>query len=196
MLAAIVDYGIGNTFSIRNTLERIGIKSVLTNDLETIKRADLVILPGVGSHKAAMGNIERHGLLKYLTEPKGWVLGICLGLQLLFERSEEGGLRGLGLLKGEVIRFRGEMKVPHMGWNEVLVEGGEFSSLSGRDFYFAHSYYVPSPHPNEIGYTEYSGVRFVSIVMKDNVIGTQFHPEKSSENGKLFLKLLRDMIKH
>lgn len=115
MLAAIVDYGIGNTFSIRNTLEKIGIRSVLTKDSETIKRADLVVLPGVGSHKAAMSNIERYGLLKYLTEPRNWILGICLGLQLLFERSEEGGLRGLGLVKGEVIRFRNVRKVPHMG---------------------------------------------------------------------------------
>lgn len=195
MLAAIVDYGIGNTFSIRNTLEKIGIKTALTKDLETIRRADLVILPGVGSHKAAMSNIERYGLLKYLMEPKGWVLGICLGLQLLFERSEEGGLRGLGLLRGEVIRFKGVRKVPHMGWNEVEVNEGEFSEINGRNFYFAHSYYVPSPHPNEVATTEYSGKRFVSIVMKDNVIGTQFHPEKSSKNGKLFLTLLRDMMK-
>ncbi|ALU11992.1 imidazole glycerol phosphate synthase [Ignicoccus islandicus DSM 13165] len=195
MLAAIVDYGIGNTFSIRNTLEKIGIRSVLTKDSETIKRADLVVLPGVGSHKAAMSNIERYGLLKYLTEPRNWILGICLGLQLLFERSEEGGLRGLGLVKGEVIRFRNVRKVPHMGWNEVEVKGGEFSELNGRNFYFAHSYYVPSPNPYEVGVTEYSGTRFVSILVKGNVIGTQFHPEKSSRNGKAFLTILRDIIR-
>ena len=91
MLAAVVDYGIGNTYSIRKGLERVGIKSVLTKDLETLRRADLVVLPGVGSHKAAMSNIERYKLMDYLRDPDGWVLGICLGMQLLYERSEEGG---------------------------------------------------------------------------------------------------------
>ncbi len=196
MLAAVVDYGIGNTFSIRKGLERVGFRAVLTKDLETLRRADLVVLPGVGSHQAAMNNVERYRLIEYLREPDGWVLGICLGMQLLFERSEEGGLKGLGILKGEVIRFRGVSKVPHMGWNEVRGETPLLEGIEGRNFYFAHSYYVPYEGKEEqVAFTEYEGVKFTSIVMKGKVVGTQFHPEKSSNAGKRFLENLARMIK-
>jgi len=196
MLAAIVDYGIGNTFSIRKGLERVGMRSALTKDLETLRRADLVVLPGVGSHQAAMSNIERYKLLDYLRDPDSWVLGICLGMQLLYERSEEGGLKGLGLLKGEVIRFRGVSKVPHMGWNEVVGEHPLLEGLSARNFYFAHSYHVPYEGlPEQVAYTDYEGVRFASLVVKGKVIGTQFHPEKSSHAGRKFLENLAREIK-
>ncbi|UXD21232.1 imidazole glycerol phosphate synthase [Ignicoccus pacificus DSM 13166] len=194
----MVDYGIGNTFSIRNGLQRVGFRAVLTKDLETLRRADLVVLPGVGSHQAAMSNIERYKLIDYLKDPDGWVLGICLGMQLLYERSEEGGLKGLGLLKGEVIRFRGVRKVPHMGWNEVnasketpLLEG-----IEGRNFYFAHSFYKPfEGREEELGITEYEGVKFTSLVQKGKIIGTQFHPEKSSSAGRKFLENLAREIR-
>ena len=190
-MATIVNYGIGNLYSVKKGLEQAGFQTVISSDKETLKRSDLIVLPGVGSHKAAMLHMQRKGIVEIIKESDAFKFGICLGMQLLYERSEEGGLKGLGLLPGEVVRLRGVPKVPHMGWNVVEGSGSLFEGVDNEYFYFAHSYYKPPEgKEEEIALTEYSGTHIVAAVCKGNVCGTQFHPEKSHKSG---LKLLRNL---
>jgi imidazole glycerol-phosphate synthase subunit HisH len=195
---AIVDYGMGNRRSVEKALEHVGAQPVITADHELIRRADHVVLPGVGAFPQAMRNIRAAGLDEALLERAsagGPILGLCLGMQLLFERSEEHeGATGLGLLPGRVTALRAP-RVPHIGWNLVtfarpsaLTEGlGEAAA-----FYHVHSL-APEPAREDdvVGRGEYGGP-FVSIVERDNVMGCQFHPEKSSRDG---LRLLRNFAR-
>lgn len=202
-MIAIIDYDMGNLRSVSKAFERIGAEAVVTRDESVLERASHVVLPGVGAFRDCMRNLEDYGLvapiMKAIEKGKPF-LGICLGLQLLFEESSEFGLhRGLGVIKGKVVRFPSgmkeageELKVPHMGWNAI--EKRKASSLlegvpDGSYLYFVHSYYaVPDDGTVTLTSTAY-GVTFTSSVEKDNVMACQFHPEKSQSVG---LKILRN----
>jgi glutamine amidotransferase len=194
-MIAIIDYGMGNLRSVHKAFEAVGAEAKVTHIVGDILNADKVVLPGVGAMGPAMQKLQELALvgpiLKVIKDGKPF-LGICLGLQLLFERSSEGGFsQGLKVLKGSVERFT-DLKVPHMGWNQVRVQAkgqGMFNGFSsGENVYFCHSYYVkPQDMSIAAGITDY-GTDFVSAVVQDNVWGVQFHPEKSQKTG---LQILR-----
>lgn len=199
---AIIDYEMGNLKSIYKCLKHLNVKSTITSNPETILNADGVILPGVGAFGDAIKNLEEKNLIKVINQLVNDAIplfGICLGLQLLFESSSEmGNFRGLDLIKGKVILFdiKKVGKVPHIGWNSVeltnlkhfLVQGIPDNSY----FYFVHSYYsLPNNEENILGLTNYGNVKFCSIVAKDNIVATQFHPEKSSASG---IKIYQNFI--
>lgn len=176
-MIAIVDYNAGNTESVANALTRLGMEYRITSDPGVVARADKIIFPGVGSAGAAMKELKKRGLDQVLKKARQPVLGICLGLQLMADRSDEGDVKCLGIIPGVVKRFSDDLKVPQIGWNRV-----------GKDyFYFVHSYYLPVG-PYTVGVATY-GVPFSAIIRKDNFYATQFHPEKSGEAG---FKLLRN----
>ena len=192
-MIAIIDYGAGNLHSVKNALDFIGTQSIITSDANTILTADAVILPGVGAFGDCMAALEARGLIdtvRTAAQSGKPFLGICLGLQLMFEESEEAdGVRGLGIFKGRVVRLpdRG-LKIPHMGWNDLeIVKDSKL--LSGSPYvYFVHSYYiVPEDSSIVSAYTEY-GERIAVAVEKDSVFAMQFHPEKSGDEG---MKILR-----
>jgi len=197
---AIVDYMAGNLTSVRLAFERIGVPASVAQTPGDILKADRVVFPGVGSAGAAMRTLARLGLADALREAarrKTPFLGICLGAQIIFERSEEdGGTPGLGLVRGSVCRFRpcspGD-KVPQMGWNSVISARPHplFNGIeSGSEFYFVHSYYpAPSDPADVLGETCYAGVSFASAIGRGNLAATQFHPEKS---GRIGLRLLKN----
>ena len=199
-MIAIIDYGMGNVGSIRNMLRKLGAPAVITRNAAEIRAAEKIILPGVGAFDRGMSNIADLKLLPLLEEAalerRIPVLGICLGMQLLFERSEEGRHAGLGWIPGQVVRFRPNgtsLKVPHMGWNAVAVqrESTLFSGLAeGARFYFVHSYHVECADEFVLAETHH-GYDFVSSVANGNIAGTQFHPEKSHRFG---LQLLKNFV--
>ena len=196
---AVVDYGMGNRRSVEKALEHIGAAAPITRDHELIRAADGIVVPGVGAFGVAMRNLQEFGLAELLRERAHEgvpVLGICLGMQLLFEQSEElGHTAGLGLLRGDVTRLgTAGLRVPHIGWNEVSFDQ-ESPLTSGlgdsRSFYHVHSFAArPRDVGDIVGTTEY-GERFATIVARDNVFGVQFHPEKSSAGG---LSLLGNFV--
>ncbi|MFZ5595413.1 MAG: imidazole glycerol phosphate synthase subunit HisH [Bacillota bacterium] len=195
-MIAIIDYGMGNLRSVEKGFEKVGAKVGIVKDPEEIGRAKGVVLPGVGAFADAMANLKKSGMdvavRRAVDEGKPF-LGICLGLQLLFEASEEWGhSKGLGILPGMVRRLPEGLKVPHMGWNQVRVRRAHpiFSDIpDNSSFYFVHSYYVdPEEDSVKCGVTDY-GTEFTSAVARNNVIAIQFHPEKSSTLG---LRLLRN----
>jgi glutamine amidotransferase len=206
MNVVIVDYKMGNIGSIVNILKKVGVQAKVSSDPEIIYSADKLVLPGVGRFDQGITNLNELGLVSTLNEKvlsRGTpILGICLGMQLLTRRSEEGNLDGLGWLPAETVRFNfsdqeSELKVPHMGWNIIRVENSRIQAkiFDGMDddrrFYFVHSYYVRAAE-NEIilSRTNY-GHEFVSGICQDNIIGVQFHPEKSHRYGlKLFENFL------
>jgi glutamine amidotransferase len=186
---AIADYGIGNLGSVTKAFRQAGAEVVLTGDPEELRRADALVLPGDGAFGATMQEVERRGLVPVLQEARERqkpLLGICIGMQLLFEESEEHGRhRGLGFLPGRVRRFEGELPVPHMGWNELrprrahpLLDGLE----DGSYVYFVHSYYCDAPEDVVIASSDY-GREFAAVVGSGSVLGVQFHPEKSQQVG-------------
>jgi glutamine amidotransferase len=189
-MIAILDYGAGNLRSVAKALETVGSRPTVTDDPAVIARADGLVVPGQGSAVDAMRNLERLGMVeplkRYVASGRPF-LGVCLGEQVIFEASEEGdGVASLGILPGTVRRLPAGQKVPHMGWNSVRFRAGH-PLLDGIPtdsyFYFVHSFYVDPADPRMIvGETDY-GVTFASIVARDNVFATQFHPEKSSELG-------------
>jgi glutamine amidotransferase len=192
---AVVDYGAGNLRSVEKALQALGADARLTADPEAVRRAERVVLPGVGAFGEAMERLRSSGLdeavMAAIRAGKPF-LGICLGLQLLFEQSEESPrARGLGLLRGSVRRLPEAVKVPHLGWNIVAFREGErmFGSIpEGSYFYFAHSYYPEPADPKLVtGQTEY-GISFASAVRMENVWAVQFHPEKSQKWGLQFLR--------
>lgn len=197
MNAGIVDYRMGNLASVAKAVERVGGSPAVSEDAAALKRSDLLILPGVGNFAAGMANLRRDGLDGFLRE---WaaegrpLIGICLGMQLLFERSEEGDTEGLGVLPGKVVRLRGPVKVPHMGWNVIRVRSSEtLVPFDGRRFYFVHSYVcVPSEEPAAT--TEY-GEEFAAAVETDGIAGVQFHPEKSASDGLALLGRVLDRFR-
>jgi imidazole glycerol-phosphate synthase subunit HisH len=187
----VVDYGMGNLRNVRRALEEIGVEVAVTADPAAVREATMVILPGVGAFGEAVKRIDSLGLrlpvVDHVNRGKP-LLGICLGMQLLFESGEESpGAPGLGILPGRVCRFHGELPVPHIGWNDVIPTGRSVLFPDGGGvFYFVHSYYATESDAS-IATTEY-GIRFTSAVQKANVFGVQFHPEKSQAAG---LSLLR-----
>ena len=196
-MIAIIDYDAGNIKSVEKALDFLGQDVVITGEPEKILKADKVILPGVGAFGDAMANLRRTGLDVVIRQVAGRgtpFLGICLGLQLLFERSDEApGVEGLGILKGEILRIpeKEGLKIPHMGWNSLHLEnnGRLFRGIEeGAYVYFVHSYYLKAAEESIVkASTEYS-VHIHASVEKDNVFACQFHPEKSSDVGISILK--------
>ena len=196
-MIAIIDYDAGNIKSVEKALLSMGETPVLTRDPEVILQADHIILPGVGSFGDAMENLNKFGLIDVIHEAinrKIPFLGICLGLQLLFESSEETpGVAGLGILKGKIVRIpEGQgIKIPHMGWNSLNVRDGAslFKGLEKEPYvYFVHSYYLQAEDPKIVAATAEYGVTIHASVEKENVFACQFHPEKSSKTGLAILK--------
>ncbi|MCL4440930.1 imidazole glycerol phosphate synthase [Desulforamulus profundi] len=202
-MIAIIDYGMGNLRSVQKAFQRVGCQAEIVQDPAAVEAAPAVVLPGVGAFADAMENLKKSGMIeaihRAINSGKPF-LGICLGQQLLFESSVEfGTTRGLGIFPGTVKRFPGgDLKVPHMGWNQVeiakpspLLEGVP----AGAAFYFVHSYYVEPADPElAVTLTEY-GLKFASVVGRNNVFGIQFHPEKSSTLGLRILENFGKMVK-
>ncbi len=199
-MIAILDYGIGNLASVQKAFAKVGAKAKVTSSPAEITAAEKVVLPGVGAFGKAVEHLTDHGLeepvRKAIAERKPF-LGICLGMQLLFESSEEApGVKGLGLFKGNVKRFEGVSKVPQIGWNEVRQARPSplFASIpDSAFFYFVHSYFVtPQDSATVLGFADYGG-EYAAAVGKDNVWGVQFHPEKSQAWGLALLKNFAEM---
>ena len=190
----IVDYKAGNLTSVRLAFDALGAETIVTSDPEAVRAASRVVFPGVGAAASAMANLRALGLTEVVREAAVTrpFLGICLGMQILFEHSEEdGGVDMLGVLPGRVRRFpdRPGFKVPEIGWNQVY--GLAMDGVpDGSEFYFVHSYYAEKG-PDTLGVTEYAGVSFSSAVRRGRLLATQFHPEKS---GKLGLALLKEFL--
>ncbi len=187
MKIVIINYGAGNIQSIMFAIERLGFKAVLSNNPEEIKAADKVIFPGVGEASSAMKKLKESGLDKLIPNLKQPVLGICLGMQLMCNFSEEGNTEGLGIFDVNVIKFTTKVKVPQMGWNTIYNLKSElFNGISENEFmYLVHSYYVPKSE-NSIATTNYE-VEYCSALQKNNFYGVQFHPEKSGKFGEQIL---------
>ncbi len=196
MRAVVVDYGMGNLRSVAKALEHVGFPEVkVSSDPGEVKTADALIFPGQGAFRKAMENIKDLGLLKPLRDhvEKGKpFLGICLGLQLLFEKSyEHGETEGLGLLKGEVVLLPPKVKLPHIGWNQVWIKKrkGLYSGIEDGDFfYFVHSYHVVPKEEEIVASTTDYEVYFVSAIQEENLWAVQFHPEKSQRKGLRLLE--------
>jgi imidazole glycerol-phosphate synthase subunit HisH len=188
-MIAIIDYGAGNLRSIRRALETNGAETVITSDPDVVRRADAVVLPGVGHAGHAISEIERRGLTPAITETieagKPF-LGICVGMQVLFEHQQEGDTQGFGFLKGNVREIRGAEKLPHIGWNQVYAQDIEDDPEQGY-FYFVHSFVAEPSNPDDVSATSTYGEEFPVVVKSGNVWGTQFHPEKSGPAGIEFL---------
>lgn len=206
---AIVDYKLSNLFSVAHACEYVGLETLITSDPKEVSEADALILPGVGAFADAMKNLDKFGLIEPMLshiKNKKPFLGVCLGLQLLFEESEEfGSHRGLGVFKGKVVKFppenpKGEkIRVPHIGWDKVEIkkQSSLFTGFKNLEFmYFVHSYYVKPAEDDIIAAsTNYEGIDFVSAVSKDNIFAVQFHPEKSGKNGPLLYRNFSRIIK-
>jgi len=187
-MVAIIDYDAGNVRSLQFALERLGVESVLTADPQVIKVAEKVIFPGQGAAGSAMEKLQQTGLDQLIPTLQQPVLGICLGMQLLCDATEEWDVKGLGIVSGKVIRFSDQVKVPQMGWNTISkLQTTLFKGIKEEDFmYLVHSYYVPLL-PETIAQSDYDGAYSVAL-QKDNFYGVQFHPEKSSTAGSQLLQ--------
>ena len=193
-MIAIIDYGLGNLRSVQKAFEKVGAQAVITQDKETIKSADKVVLPGVGAIKPAMDRLTELDLLLTIKEiiSKKPFLGICLGYQILFEKSNEGGnVKGLSIFEGAVERFT-VGKVPQMGWNQIKINTQNnkmFKNIPDNSYvYFCHSYFVKPKDKNLVAATTDYGLSYASAVARNNVFGVQFHPEKSQKTGLQILK--------
>ena len=195
----IVDYGMGNLRSVEKAFEKAGARVAVSAKPSEIRDADKLVVPGVGAFGHAMRELKKRGLIgpiREKIESGAPYLGLCLGLQLLFSSSEEGSEKGLGILRGSVRKFKGSMKVPHMGWNSLKFSEKNcpiFKGVGPRDyFYFVHSFYaVPEKKTDVVATTSY-GKPFCSAVWKDNIFATQFHPEKSQMVGA---RVIRNFVK-
>ena len=198
-MVGIIDYGVGNLFSLRSSLAAIGENVIVSSEPEVLRKADHILLPGVGAFEDAVRKLRASGMDQMVCEAVKAgkpLMGICLGMQMLFEKSfEYGEHRGLGLLKGEVVPMDGylpgELKIPHMGWNSLHLtqpEGRLFANTKEGDYvYFVHSYFASGCEDSLAAVTEY-GKTLTAAVEKDNVFGCQFHPEKSGEVGLAILR--------
>jgi len=209
-MIAVIDYGVGNLFSLLSSLNYVGLHTKLTNDIEEIKNANGIILPGVGAFRDAIGNLEKYGLKETLISEakKGKpFLGICLGMQMLFEKSYEyGEYEGLGLINGTVEEIKkyipenSDLKIPHMGWNSLMINNRFKNDKILKDVnnneyvYYVHSYFAKTDMKNIVTYSEY-GTKIPGIVKNENVYGMQFHPEKSGDTGLKLLKNWGELIK-
>ncbi|MCF6222089.1 MAG: imidazole glycerol phosphate synthase subunit HisH [Flavobacteriaceae bacterium] len=190
----IIDYGAGNIQSIKFALKRLGYDALLTNDFEIIKHADKVIFPGVGEAASAMDKLIKSGLHQLIPQLKQPVLGICLGMQLLCNHSEEGNTNGLSVFDVNVKKFPKGEKIPQIGWNQIeSLQGELFKGIEEREFmYLVHSFYVPINN-NTIATTNY-GFDYATALQKDNFYGVQFHPEKSSYAGERILNNFLELV--
>ncbi len=188
MNIVIIDYGAGNVKSVQFALERLGYKAICSNDPKVIQAADKVIFPGVGEAQSAMKEIKKYGLEQVIPELKQPVLGICLGMQLMCEHSEENGTDCLGIFPIEVKKFQVDLKVPHIGWNQIIeLKEHLFDEVKESSYvYYVHSYYVPE-NEYSIANTDY-GIKYSGAIKKDNFYACQFHPEKSGGIGEQILK--------
>ncbi len=193
MKIAIINYGAGNIQSIKFAIQRLGFEAVLSSDEEEIRNADKVIFPGVGEASSAMRMLRSTGLDKVIPTLSQPVLGICLGMQLMCESSEEGNTTGLGIFHAKVVKFNNTVKVPQIGWNKIYDLKSElFEGVAENEYvYLVHSFYVPECKET-IASSEY-GVEFTTAIKKDNFYGVQFHPEKSSVAGEKILKNFLDL---
>lgn len=195
--AAIVDYGAGNLVSIRNALTLVGAETVIARDPSGLVDIDAIVVPGVGASGPAMERLKRRGLVEpiWASVAAGtWYVGICLGMQLLFERSDEDGARMLGLLRGRVSRLADAPRLPHIGWNQLDIERRHpvvAGIRTGAPAYFVHSYAPVPDDPEIVVTTTEHGGRFTSTIAHERMIGFQFHPERSGTDG---LQLLRDTV--
>jgi imidazole glycerol-phosphate synthase subunit HisH len=198
-MIVIVDYKMGNLGSISHKIKKLGHSSVISSDISVIKKAKKIILPGIGSFEKAMKNIHEMNLIDILNEKvlveQVPLLGICLGMQLVTEKSEEGNSKGLGWINGEVVKFKVKdslkHKIPHIGWNQISI-AKESLLMKGipdlSEFYFVHSYYVKQGNQDDVlNETEFE-YKFTSAIQKGNIFGVQYHPEKSHDTGALLLK--------
>lgn len=201
-MIAIIDYGVGNIKNVYTAFKNLEFDVTVTAEQEVINRSSAIILPGVGAFKDAMDNLHKRNLVECIKENvnKGKLLfGICLGMQLLFEKSyEDGEWDGLGLLEGEIVRFDGTLKVPHMGWNKLLKQRDDEIAKGINDYeyvYFVHSYYLKAKNQEDIiAWSDYDA-KVPAIIRNNNIIGMQFHPEKSGKTGMKLLKNIKEMIK-
>lgn len=199
-MLAIIDYQMGNLRSVQKTLERVGVDATISSDAAVLTAADALILPGVGAFRDAIDQLNRTGfadlIRRHVAEGKP-LMGICLGLQLLFDVSEEDGEhKGLGLIAGRVVRFESQpgLKIPHMGWNTIAksaahADAAELATIGDDDYvYFVHSYHVVPDDPSVIALTSDHGGPFVAAVKSGSIFATQFHPEKSQRVGQRLLE--------
>lgn len=206
-MIVIIDYGMGNLKSVKNALDFLGLESKISSDREEIRKADGLILPGVGAFPDAMDTIEKLSLDKIIKEEvenNKPLLGICLGMQLLFEKGFEGLEReGLCLLKGNIVKMKDDkennIKIPHIGWNNLIYNKKDplFNSIEeGKFVYYVHSYFVQDYNNDDlIAYSEYGENKIPGVVRHNNVMGAQFHPEKSGDVGLAILKNFGELIK-
>ena len=209
-MIAVIDYGVGNLFSLLSSLNYVGLDTKLTNNIEEIKNSKGIILPGVGAFRDAIGNLEKYGLKETLiNEAKNGkpFLGICLGMQMLFEKSYEyGEYEGLGLINGTVEEIKkyipenSDLKIPHMGWNSLIInerfkDDKILKDVDNNEYvYYVHSYFAKTDMKNIVTYSKY-GTKIPGIVKNENVYGMQFHPEKSGDTGLKLLKNWGELIK-
>ncbi len=200
----IVDYGMGNLRSVYNKFKKINVSCLISSNPEDVSRAKKIILPGVGHFKAAMNKLKQLNLIGILNDKvnreKVPILGICLGVQLFCKHSEEGDVKGLGWIDAEVVRFKIrdkiKYKVPHMGWNNVkIINSNTLDTVIKPDnqFYFVHSYHITCNNPVDVWMTSIYEYEFVSAIHRDNIYGTQFHPEKSHDAGMELLKKFAEL---
>lgn len=203
-MIAIVDYGVGNLFSLSSSLKALGLETEITRDAAALRAAERIILPGVGAFGDARAKLDATGLVPVLREEaeKKPLLGICLGMQLLFDRSFEYGEHpGLGLVPGQVVELRGDLadkdlKVPHMGWNSLQIVRDDPLFQYFRDgeyVYYVHSFYARDCEASTLGASQYGNVAVTGVVRCGNVYGTQFHPEKSGDAGLRLLKAFAEL---
>ncbi len=199
-MIAIIDYGSGNLRSIQRGLESHGLPTVITPHPDEIAAADAVVLPGVGNASHAMDRLRASGIadaIYRITDAGKPFLGICVGMQVLFQEQEEGDSMGLGLLAGEVIKLTESEKVPHIGWNVSHAVRDPLAAVDGSDayFYFVHSYVARAADERDVVAVATYGQTFPSVVIRENVWGTQFHPERSGDNGLRFLGLWAEQVR-
>ncbi len=186
MKLVIIDYGAGNVFSVKSAFERLSVDALLTRDKDEILSADRIVFPGVGHATAALKQLRESKLDTFIPALQQPVLGVCLGMQLMCEHTEEGNEKCLGIFDGvSVKRFEGDLKIPHMGWNSLKDTSKKMEELT-EDVYFVHSYYAPV-NPYTVAVCEY-GQPFSASMEKNNFFACQFHPEKSGTAGELILK--------
>ncbi len=201
-MIAIIDYGVGNLKSVYKALIKLGYPVKITAKKSEIKDSKALILPGVGAFKDAMDQLKHKNLIECIKNDvkKGKpLLGICLGMQLLYDTSyEDGKWKGLGLLKGEIVRFDHQVKIPHMGWNNLIKGTADAIGKNideGEYVYFVHSYYLKPENKQEVIFWTHYGVPVPAVIRKDNILGMQFHPEKSGKTGIKLLQNFGEMIK-